>query len=328
VTGEHSHSDTTVATDRSAVRERRLRIAIGLNVVIVAAQIVFGFAAGSLGLISDAGHNLTDVAALILSLIAVRVARRRPTSSRSFGWHRGTILAAQANAAMILVLTVWIVYESFRRLIDPPPVEGAIVLIVALVAFVANGVSALVVRERPADGDTADLNMRSALLHLASDAMASLGVALAGAVMLITGGWSRLDPAVSLLIGLSIAWHAWKLLKASNAVLLEGTPDGVDPDEILAALSAVDGVETAHDLHVWAISSEVRALSAHVVVEGHPSLEEAQVVAGRVRHELADRFRIAHATIELECETCEDVGPACDMYLVAPSKLGAHGHHH
>ncbi len=328
MTGEHSHSDTTVATDRSAVRERRLRIAIGLNVVIVAAQIVFGFAAGSLGLISDAGHNLTDVAALILSLIAVRVARRRPTSSRSFGWHRGTILAAQANAAMILVLTVWIVYESIRRLIDPPPVEGAIVLIVALVAFVANGVSALVVRERPADGDTADLNMRSALLHLASDAVASLGVALAGAVMLITGGWSRLDPAVSLLIGLSIAWHAWKLLKASNAVLLEGTPDGVDPDEILAAISAVDGVETAHDLHVWAISSEVRALSAHVVVEGHPSLEEAQVVAGRVRHELADRFRIAHATIELECETCEDVGPACDMDLVAPSKVGAHGNHH
>lgn len=328
MTAEHSHTDTTVATDRSAVRERRLRIAIGLNVLIVAAQIVFGFAAGSLGLVSDAGHNLTDVAALILSLIAVRVARRRPTSSRSFGWHRGTILAAQANAAMILVLTVWIVYESIRRLIDPPPVEGAIVLVVALVAFVANGVSALVVRERPADGDTADLNMRSALLHLASDAVASLGVALAGAVMLITGGWSRVDPAVSLLIGLSIAWHAWKLLKASNAVLLEGTPDGVDPDEILAALSAVDGVETAHDLHVWAISSEVRALSAHVVVEGHPSLEEAQVVAGRVRHELADRFRIAHATIELECETCEDVGPACDMDLVAPSKVGAHGHHH
>lgn len=328
MTGEHSHSDTTVATDRSAVRERRLRIAIGLNVVIVAAQIVFGFAAGSLGLISDAGHNLTDVAALILSLIAVRVARRRPTSSRSFGWHRGTILAAQANAAMILVLTVWIVYESIRRLIDPPPVEGAIVLIVALVAFVANGVSALVVRERPADGDTADLNMRSALLHLASDAVASLGVALAGAVMLITGGWSRLDPAVSLLIGLSIAWHAWKLLKASNAVLLEGTPDGVDPDEILAAISAVDGVETAHDLHVWAISSDVRALSAHVVVEGHPSLEEAQVVAGRVRHELVDRFRIAHATIELECETCEAVGPACDMDLVAPSEVAAHGHSH
>ncbi len=328
MTAEHSHTGTTFATARSAVRERRLRIAIGLNVVIVVAQIVFGFAAGSLGLISDAGHNLTDVAALVLSLIAVRVARRRPTSSRSYGWHRGTILAAQANAAMILVLTVWIVYESIRRLIDPPPVEGAIVLVVALVAFVANGISALVVRERPEAGDTADLNMRSALLHLASDAVASLGVALAGAVMLITGGWSRLDPAVSLLIGVSIAWHAWKLLKASNAVLLEGTPDGVDPDEILAAIAAVAGVETAHDLHVWAISSEVRALSAHVVVEGHPSLEEAQVVAGRVRRELADRFRIAHATIELECETCEDAGPACDMDLVAPTQVGARGHNH
>lgn len=328
MTTEHPHAATTASTDRSAVRERRLRIAIGLNVVIVAAQIVFGLAAGSLGLISDAGHNLTDVAALILSLIAVRVARRRPTSSRSFGWHRGTILAAQANAAMILVLTVWIVYESIRRLIDPPPVEGAIVLVVALVAFVANGVSAVVVRERSEAGDSADLNMRSALLHLASDALASLGVAVAGGVMLATGGWSRLDPAVSLLIGLSIAWHAWKLLKASNAVLLEGTPDGVDPAEILTAIAAVEGVEVAHDLHVWAISSEVRALSAHVVVEGHPSLEDAQIVAGRVRHALADQFRIAHATIELECESCEESGPVCEIELVPPTRAGGHGHNH
>ena len=323
----HQHFDTgTPAGARSAIRERRLRIAIGLNAAIVGAQIVFGFIAGSLGLISDAGHNLTDVAALILSLIAVRVARRPPTSARSFGWHRGPTLAAQANAVMILVLTVWIVYESIRRIIDPRPVEAVIVLVVAAVAFVANAVSALVVHERHEPGEASDLNMRSALLHLVSDAVASLGVALAGAVMLVTDGWSRLDPAVSLIIGLLIARHAWKLLKASTAVLLEGTPDGVDPDEIITAISAVGGVESAHDLHIWAISSEVRALSAHVVVEGHPSLEEAQSVAGRVRRELATRFRIAHSTIELECETCEEVGPACDMDRVIPARLGTHDH--
>ncbi len=329
MSGEPDRSPlVTTVRSRSADRERRLRIAIGLNVFIVVAQITFGVIAGSLGLLSDAGHNLTDVIALILSVVAIRIARRRPTSSRSFGWHRGTILAAQANAAMILVLTAWIVYESVQRLVDPPPVQGAIVLVVALVAFAANGISALIVRERAEPGATADLNMKSALLHLASDAAASLGVAVAGAVMLATGGWTWLDPAVSLLIGLSIAWHAWNLLKASNAVLLEGTPNGVDPHEILIAITAVDGVETAHDLHVWAISSEVRALSAHVVVEGHPSLEEAQLVAGRVRHELAGRFRIAHSTIELECESCEDVGPACDMDRVDPSEMTAHGHHH
>lgn len=318
----------TAAADRSVSRERRLQLAIALNAAIVVGQIAFGIIAGSIGLISDAGHNLTDVAGLVLSLIAVRVARRQPTSSRSFGWHRGTILAAQANAAMILALTVWIVYESIHRLIDPPAVEGGIVLIVALVAFVVNGGSAIVIHERAEPGAAHDLNMRSALLHLASDAAASLGVALAGAIMLMTDGWNRLDPAVSLLIGLSIAWHAWKLLKASNAVLLEGTPDGLDPVDIIAAINAVEGVETSHDLHVWAISSEVRALSAHVVVEGHPSLEEAQLVAGRVRTELAIRFHIAHATIELECETCEDLGPACDMDRVVPSAAGHHGHHH
>ena len=294
---------------RSTDRERRLRFAIGLNVVIVVAQVAFGLSAGSLGLLSDAGHNLTDVAALILSLIAVRISRRRPTSTRSFGWHRGTILAAQANAATILVLTAWIAYESVHRLIDPSPVDGAIVLVVALVAFVANGWAALIVHERPEAGSSADLNMRSALLHLAGDAIASLGVAIAGAVMWATGGWDRLDPIVSLLIGASIAWHAWGLLRASTAVLLEGTPDGVDPDELLAAMAAVVGVEAVHDLHVWAISSEVRALSAHVVVDGHPTLEEAQTVGGRVKHELADRFRITHATLELECETCQDTHP-------------------
>ncbi len=320
-------SDPT-SGDRSERRERRLRLAITLNIGMVAAQVVFGIVAGSLGLLSDAGHNLTDVAALILSLIAIRVARRQPTASRSFGWHRGTILAAQANAAMILMLTLWIVYASIQRLIDPPAVEGAIVLIIALVASVVNGISALIVREVPEPGHAHDINMRSALLHLAGDAAVSLGVALAGAVMLVTDGWSRLDPAVSLLIALSIAWHAWKLLRAAHAVLLEGTPAGVDPDEVLEVVGAVDGVETAHDLHVWAISSEVLALSVHVVVDGHPSLEDAQAVAGRVRHELADRFHIAHATIELECETCEDTGPACDMDHVQPSAMTNHGHHH
>lgn len=322
------HGVAASAGSLSRDRERRLRYAIALNLIIVVGQVVFGLIAGSLGLLSDAGHNLTDVVALILSVVAIRIARRRPTANRSFGWHRGTILAAQANAASILLLTVWIVYESIRRLMDPPPVEGAIVLIIALIGFAANGASALFVRERHEDGADADLNMRSALLHLASDAVASLGVAIAGGIMLATGGWNWLDPAVSLLIGVSIAWHAWKLLRSSNAVLLEGTPDGVDPVEITESMTGIVGVEAVHDLHVWSISSDVRALSAHVVVEGHPTLEEAQLVAHRVRSHVGQQFRIAHATLELECETCENVGPACDMDLVDPATVSSHGHSH
>lgn len=329
---DHDHTAAPGATASagsvSRDRERRLTYAIALNLIIVVGQVIFGLIAGSLGLLSDAGHNLTDVVALILSVVAIRIARRRPTANRSFGWHRGTILAAQANAASILLLTVWIVYESIRRLMDPPPVEGAIVLIIALVGFAANGASALFVRERHEDGADEDLNMRSALLHLASDAVASLGVAIAGGIMLATGGWNWLDPAVSLLIGVSIAWHAWKLLRSSYAVLLEGTPDGVDPAEITESMTGITGVEAVHDLHVWSISSDVRALSAHVVVEGHPTLEEAQLVAHRVRSHLGQTFRIAHATLELECETCENVGPACDMDLVDPTTVSSHGHSH
>lgn len=314
--------------ERSLDRERRLRLAIALNVAIVVGQVVFGLVAGSLGLLSDAGHNLTDVTALVLALVAIRIARRPPTSTRSFGWHRGTVLAAQANAALILVLTVWISYEAVRRLIDPSPVEGGIVVVVALVGFAANAVAAVIVRERHDDPADADLNMRSALLHLVSDAAASLGVAAAGAVMLVTGGWDRLDPAVSLLIALAIGWHGWRLLGSSNAVLLEGSPAGVDPAEVGAAIGAVDGVDAVHDIHLWSISSDVRALSAHVVVSGHPSLEQAQEVGGRVKEVVSERFRIAHATIELECETCEEVGPACDMDLLGPRAPTAHAHPH
>lgn len=315
----------------AATRSRRLAVAIVANVGVVVAQVVFGLTSGSLGLLSDAGHNLTDVAALVLSWIAVRVARRAPTQARSFGWHRGTILVAQANAAAILAMTVWIGVESIQRLADPPAVEGGVVLAVALLGFVVNAGAALVVRERHDHGH-GDLNMRSATLHLMSDAAASLGVAVAGAVMLATDGWAWLDPAVSLGIGVLIGVQGWRLLGESNAVLLEGTPTGIDPAEVTATMAAVDGVEAVHDLHVWAISSEVRALSAHVVVEGHPSLEAAQEVAGRVKAELSARFHIAHATIELECETCTDQGPACDIELVdvartAPSGHGNHGHH-
>lgn len=304
----------------TALRARRLRTALGLNLVVVVTQVVVGVVAHSIGLLSDAGHNLTDVVALAASLYALRLAARTPTAQRSFGWHRGTILAAQANAAMILVLSAAIVIESIRRLGDPPEVDGALVLVVALVGFAVNAAAALVLRENHAGHDDGhghahghDLNMRSAMLHLVSDAAASLGVAAAGAVILLSdGGWSWLDPAVSIAIAATIAWHAWMLLRSANAVLLEGTPEGIDPGVLAAEMASVDGVETVHDLHVWSLSSQRLALSAHVVVDGHPSLEEAQEIGGRVRRHLAGAG-ISHATLELECESCEEHGPTCDL---------------
>jgi cobalt-zinc-cadmium efflux system protein len=262
---------------------------------------------------------LTDVAALGLSLWALRLIRRRPTNKQSFGYHRSGILAAQANAAMILVATAFITYEGIRRLQHPRPVEGLIVIVVAAIALLANGVSAVLLNDR-----SHDVNMRSALLHMAGDAAASAGVVLAGIVIFTTGRFFWLDPAVSIAIGLIIAWRAIALLMETTDILMEATPKSLDLPALLEALRAADGIESFHDLHAWSISSELNALSAHLVLTGHPSLEEAQVVGQRIKDLLSDDFAIGHATLELECEPCAAHGDECLPTTVQLS----HSHHH
>ena len=305
----------------AARRSRRLALVLMINVAVVAAQVTAGLVAHSLGLFADAGHNLADVAAIVLSLIAVRLTRRPPTAARSFGYHRSTVLAAQANAAGLLALTLIIAFEAVRRLMHPHPVTGGIVVAVALGALVANAGAALALRERGGH----DLNMRAAWLHMAADAVASGGVALAGAVIAMTGGLYWLDPLVSLAVAVLIGAGAVGLVKDATDVLLESTPQGLDMAELLQAMSAIGGVEEVHDLHAWSLSSEVRALSAHVVLSGHPTLEEAQVVGDSVKAAIAARYGIAHATLELECEACvdADVDP-CTMEPLAPA--GRHQH--
>jgi cobalt-zinc-cadmium efflux system protein len=194
-------------------------------------------------------------------------------------------------------------------------------MVVALAAFVVNAGAALALREHGSD-----LNMQSALLHMAGDAAASLGVALAGLVIVLTGGFLWLDPAVSMAIGVLIAVEAFRLVRQASEVLLESTPKDIDLDQLTVAMAAVEGVETVHDLHVWSLSSEVRALSAHVVLAGHPSLEEAQVVGERVKVAVGAPFALAHVTLELECEACADgeAGP-CGMDT-SMSARSAHRH--
>jgi cobalt-zinc-cadmium efflux system protein len=292
-----------------------------LNLLIVAVQVVFGFRANSLGLLADAGHNLTDVLAVALSFLAVRLVTRSPTEERSFGYHRASILAAQANAASILAITVLIYFEAIRRLLHPEGITGSIVVGVALIAAVFNGAAVVILRER-----NGDLNMRSALLHMSGDALASLGVATAGGVILVTGRFFWLDPAVSIGIGTLIAWQAWRLLKGATEILMESTPPDMELTELTRSMEGVAGVENVHDLHVWSLSSDVRALSAHVVLEGHPSLEEAQAVGARVKRSVSAPFHIAHATLELECENCVDDESWCAMSaIIAPTTLGSQG---
>jgi len=304
-------------------RERRLLVVLLLNVVIVVGEAAAGFVAGSLGLIADAAHNLTDVAGIALALLAVRFATRAPTERRSFGYHRGQVLAAQANAAMILAATALIAFEAIRRLANPSDVRGGIVVLVATVALVANAGSALLLRER---GN--DLNMRAALLHMSADAGASVGVIIGGAVITVTGSFEWIDPVISLLIGVIIGWQAMKLVGETASLLLESTPRGLDVDDVLQTMLAVPGVEDVHDLHVWSLSSEVHALSAHVIVDGHPTLEQAQAVGTAIKAAVSAPFSIAHATLELECEGCVDDEAWCAMNDVQPDHDRHVGHHH
>jgi cobalt-zinc-cadmium efflux system protein len=301
-------------------RSQRLRVAWTLNIALVVAQVIAGIGAHSVGLIADAGHNLTDVAALTLSLIAVHFVGRPGDDRRSFGYHRGTILAAQANAAALLVVTVLIVYEAIHRLIHPQTVHAGPVIVVAVAATVVNLVAA-----RFLDDHSHDLNMRGALLHMTADALTSAGVAVAAAIIAITGGHNWLDPAFSLVIAVVIAARAVQLLGATTSVLLESTPSDVEPSELIAAMTAVPGVEAVHDLHIWSLSSEYRALSAHVVLDGEPSLADAQRTSDAVKRMVADRFGISHATLEAEAVLC-DPGAADDPCQPAPRIDVEHRH--
>jgi cobalt-zinc-cadmium efflux system protein len=303
--------------DKSARRSRRLSMAVGANLLIAGGEVVGGSLAHSMALLSDAGHNAADVAAAGLALVAVYLARKPPTTAKSYGWHRSGVLAAQLNAAGVLVISFLIVVGAVDRLLHPQAVDAWVVVWTAAGAVVLNALTALLVAERGGRGGRGgprDLNMRAVLLHSAADTAGSAGVVIAGVVLLAYPHLRAVDPAVSLGIAVLVGAQALRLGRQVSDVLLEATPAGTDVAQLSRAVAATPGVAEVHDLHVWSLSTEVVLLSAHLVMEGHPTLEDAQDVAGSVRARLAGEFGIAHATLELECETCADgmAGP-CAM---------------
>ena len=285
-------------------------MALGVNVTLVAGELVAGFAAHASALLADAGHNLTDVAGLAAALFALGWATRPRNDARSFGNHRATILAALFNAVALALVTVTIVVFSINRLVHPETVNGTVLAIVAGVALVVNGAAALALR----DGGT-DLNMRAAMVHMSADAMSAALALAAGVIIVVVRHRADLaDPAASLAVSLVIVLQAYRLVRSSVDVLLESTPADVDLGALRSSITAVDDVAEVHDLHVWSLSSEVRALSAHLVLEGHPTLEQAQALAERVRTAVAGPFGLAHTTFELECERCtDDIDDPCEM---------------
>jgi len=302
----HEHRPTIGAADRA---RRALWISLSLNAAYLVVEVIGGIVFGSLALLADAAHMGSDVAGLVIALIAQQLMLRPASTRRTFGLRRAEALGAQANAVLIFAAAIWIVVEAANRIGDPPEVAGAGLLVVATIGLGVNIASAVLL----ARASGRNLNMRGAFVHMAADAAASLG-AIAAGIGIVVFGAEWLDPAVSFGIGILIAWSAWGLLRDASNVLLESTPRDVDPAQVSAALDAVPGIDAVHHLHIWEIGSDLAALSVHAVVAGDPRLHEAQILGDELRRMLARQFGITHATIELECHDC--TAPDHDAALV------------
>lgn len=271
---------------------RPLAIALGLNLAFTAVEGAVGFATGSLALLADAGHNLSDVAALGVALVAARLAGRPATIRRTFGFRRAEILAAFVNASSLVVVAVLIAIEAARRFGDPPDVAGGWVIGVAAAGVAVNALAAALLYR----GSGANLNIRASFLHLASDAVASLLVIVAGAVI-VTTGFDLADPLASLLLAAVILWSGLGVLRASGAILMEQAPSHLPTAEIAPAILGVPGVVSLHDLHVWTISSGFDALSAHVLVGRG---EDCHALRRAIENVLHERFGIDHTTLQVD----------------------------
>lgn len=267
-------------------------IGIALNIGFVVVEAFYGWRVGSLALLADAGHNLSDVAGLVLAWVAALAAGRQPDHRHTYGWLRASILAAFANAVLLLVAMGSLLWEAANRLQSPAPTDGITIMIVAAIGVLVNGATAALFMA----GSKGDMNIRGAFLHMAADALVSLGVVAAGALYLWTG-WAWLDPVTSMAIALVIIAGTWRLFRQSLHLLFDGVPESVVLAEVDDALRALPGVENVHDLHVWAMSTTGIALTAHLVMPGgHPG----DAFLEHIAETLHGRFHITHPTIQIE----------------------------
>ena len=284
---------------------RKLTVATIANVIVVVAEIAIGVYAGSLALIGDALHNLTDALALVIALVAVRLERRKPTASKSFGYQRTGILAAFINAAMLLTFTIFVFREAWVRLHETHVVATTPMLITAAVALLVNGGTALSLHHHSRD----DVNLRGAFVHMIGDAISSAGIIVA-AILIRTTGAPQWDAAVSIFIGVLILWSSYGVLRESVNLLLEGTPAGIDPDEVTRALGRIEGIHGVHHLHIWALGPSSPALSAHLMV-GDVPVSTTATLLDQINELLAHDYRIAHTTIQFEFAECAADDPYC-----------------
>jgi cobalt-zinc-cadmium efflux system protein len=284
---------------------RAFLLGIGLNFLFVVVEVVAGLQTGSLALLTDAGHNLSDVGSLLLSLLAFRLVKVKAKRRFSYGYQRSTILASLANGILLMIAIGGIGVEAVRRLYLPAAVPGLPVAVVAGIGIVINAFTAwLFHRDRKKD-----LNIRGAYLHLAADAAVSAGVVAAGMIMYYTG-WNWIDPAISFMVLGVIFWSAWGLLRESLRLSLDGVPPHIDPDTVRQSALKIKGVRDIHHLHVWALSTTETALTAHIVLEENFTPAHLKKIKSELRHAL-EHLDIRHVTLEIECESEACANVAC-----------------
>jgi len=309
----HTHSH-----HHGAQSGRVLIWSLAATTAFVVVELIAGVRAHSLALVSDAGHNATDALALLLAWFAVFCQKMPPDETRTFGYHRAGVLAAFINALTLVVLSGWILWESWERLLHPTPVDDRTMLLVALGAVVLNGGVMLGIQR---SGDKS-VNLRGAYVHMLGDLLGAIGI-IAGALIIRFTGWSTADPVLSAIIALLIVWTAVDIVRESLNILLEGKPRGVELGAVASAIREVEGVLDVHDLHIWSLGSDSHALSSHVLIEDMPPSRSGQILHC-INHALADRFHIHHTTIQFEHVSCSISDSGC----VITASPADHQHHH
>ena len=299
---DHSHSHHSSAN----ANQRRLLIALAITGLMTLVELVGGALSNSLALLGDAGHMFTDTLALGLSVVALSLAKRPASRTRTYGFHRAEVMAALANGTILVLICGLIFYEAYQRFVNPPEVRGTLMLAVAAIGLLANLFGILILRSASRD----NLNVRGAFLHMWGDTISSLGV-IVGGVIILAAGWTIVDPIISIFIGLLILRGAVKLVLESSDILLEAVPKHLDVTEISTALKEIEGVKDVHDVHLWTITSGLYALSCHLQIEDRMVSSSSHIVE-EVNRALSQKFGIGHSTLQLECGECEN-SPVCRL---------------
>ncbi len=289
----------------------RLSLALALNAAIIVAEFIGGWILDSIGLMSDAGHNLVDQGALFLALYAHLLTAKPATEARTFGYHRAGIIAAFLNSFILLITAIGIALVGLKRLLQPIPVDGGWVMAIAALSFAANLSIALLLQHGAKD----DLNIRSAFWHMLGDAWVSLGVVISGGAILLTG-WTVLDPLISLLVVVVIARGAWPLFKESLDVLLEATPPKISASQVATTIEAIPGVKNVHDLHIWAVEPRLIMMTCHILVDGDDSVL-TNTLLHTIRAKVIADFGIKHLTIQMGTACCRPDEIHCDLTTLA-----------